>query len=96
MPSAKALAGKLIKAKIAKDATSETELWAMRNLLRDHFVMATAQAMLHLKGHKAPLRLITEALILSCVECYIPHKEITRAYRVLNITPPRRRKPKRH
>lgn len=92
MPTAKELAGKLIKAKIAKDAKAETELWAKRKLFRDHFVMAIAQAMLHMTDDKASFRLLAEALVLSSIECYIPRREITRAYRVLNITPPRKTK----
>lgn len=92
MPSAKALAGKLIKAKIAKDAASETELWAMRSLYRDHFKLAIGQAALH-QG-KVTIRLLAEAITWACAESSVPRRELTKAYRTLNLTPPR--KPKRH
>ena len=90
MSAVKALAGKLIKAKIVKDAKLETELLSKRCLLRDHFKFAIGQAALH--KELVTTTLLAEAIIWACTESGVPRKAVTRAYRVLGISPPRTRK----
>lgn len=82
---AKALAGALIKAKIARDAEAETTLWAQRHLYRDHFKLALGQAALH----SVNLKLLAEGIAWACAESCIPQAMLAKAYRTLDLTPPR-------
>jgi hypothetical protein len=84
---AKALAGAIIKAKIARDAEAETALWALRKLYRDHFKLAIGQAALH--KDQVSIRLLAQAIIWACTESNIPRVELSRAFTALDLTPPR-------
>ncbi len=90
MSKAKALAGQLIRQRIAQQAKAEQELWLLRATYRDHFKLAIGQAALH----KPTLRLLAEAITWACAESGISRRELSKAYHTLDLSPPR--KAKRH